>query len=101
MISQSTILKVAVFVPELAPLAAQIVKAVNTAEVVETLLKPAIDRLAKNEPAFIEMTQAVPGLIACVPDMAQAFQTLMALQDVIKKYESKLAGLQPSNIAGE
>jgi hypothetical protein len=80
-----------VFVPELAPLVPRVVAAAVALAKIEPILAPAVARLEKNEPAFIELGEAVRPLAELMPEIRDAIATVAALRDLAGKYEQRIA----------
>jgi len=87
---ESALAKLSVFVPELKPMIPGILAAVATGQKVQTILRPALDRLEAGEVAVLEAVEATPALEAILPQIDAAIKTGQQIANLITAYEAKL-----------
>ena len=82
--------KLSIFVPELKPMIPAIMAAIATGQKVQTILKPALDRLEAGEIAVLEAIGATPALEEILPEIDAAIKTGQWLANLFNAYETKL-----------
>jgi hypothetical protein len=80
-----------VFIPEITPLAPRVVAALATLDKLQTVMQPALDRAARNEPAVLEMAGAAAPLMGLLPEIRQALAVLTDARALAAKYQQRIA----------